>query len=190
LVATAATCTVTVADTTATPSSPGGTVKLQSDGQGSFSDAGACALAAAGTGKAACQIAYTPGAVGSASHKITASYQGDLNYQASQAAAQLQVSAPVAAQAPNTTLKKKPRKKTARRTARFTFVSDQPGSTFQCKLDKKAFKPCRSPFKAKKLKAGRHSFQVKAINAQGLADPTPAVFRWKVGKVTKARKHR
>ena len=178
---TAATCTITVTDTTAAPSSPGGAVKLQSDGPGAFPAAATCTLAAAGAGKAACQLTYTPGAVGTGSHKITASYGGELNHQASQGSTQVAVSAPpVAAQAPNTLLKKKPRKKTAARTAKFTFASDQPGVTFQCKLDKKAFKPCRSPFKAKRLKAGRHSFQVKAVNAQGLADPTPAVFRWKV----------
>src|SRR5262249_26105058 len=37
---------------------------------------------------------------------------------------------------PQTKLAKHPRKKTALRTAKFTFSSDQPGATFQCKLDK------------------------------------------------------
>jgi large repetitive protein len=87
---------------------------------------------------------------------------------------------PTAAAPPNTVLKKKPRKKTAKRKTKFKFVSDQPGSSFQCKLDKKPFKACRSPWK-KKVKPGRHTFQVRAINAQGIADPTPAVFKWTVG---------
>jgi hypothetical protein len=96
---------------------------------------------------------------------------------------------PAAAAPPNTILKKKPRKKTAKRKAKFKFVSDQPGSTFQCKLDKKPFKPCRSPWK-KKVRPGRHTFKVRAINPQGIADPTPAVFKWKVGKGAKASKKR
>jgi hypothetical protein len=122
--------------------------------------------------------------VGTGSHKISASYQpSELNHQPSQGATQLAVSAapPPPPGAPNTTIAKKPHKKTAAHTAIFTFAADQPGSAFQCKLDKKPFKPCKSPFKAKKLKAGSHSFQVKAISAQGLADPTPAVFKWKLG---------
>jgi hypothetical protein len=87
---------------------------------------------------------------------------------------------PAPAKPPNTTLRKKPARKTAARQATFTFVSDQAPSRFECKLDKRAFKPCRSPFKLKKLKPGHHSFQVRAVNGAGVADPTPAVFRWKV----------
>jgi hypothetical protein len=81
--------------------------------------------------------------------------------------------------APNTTLKKNPGKKTLKRLAQFSFASDQAGSSFQCKLDKRPFKPCRPPFKAK-VTPGRHSFSVRAIGSTGLADPTPAVFHWKV----------
>jgi hypothetical protein len=81
--------------------------------------------------------------------------------------------------APNTTRRKKPKTKTAATAAKFTFVSDKAHSSFQCKLDRKPFKPCRSPFKATKLKPGSHTFKVRAV-AAGAADPTPATFRWKV----------
>jgi hypothetical protein len=81
--------------------------------------------------------------------------------------------------APETKIAKHPRKKTTSRTAKFTFNSDQPGSSFECRLGKASFKLCRSPFKHK-LKPGRHSFQVRAINASGMVDPSPAVFRWAV----------
>jgi hypothetical protein len=182
-----ASCTVTVADASQlNAASPTGTVKFQSDGPGALASGGACTLAGAGTGKATCKIAYTPSAPGSGTHTIAAAYQGDAAHRPSQASAKLAVSAPsTPVAAPNTTIAKKPRRKTASHVAKFTFSSDQPGSSFQCKLDKKAFKPCRSPFKAKKLKAGHHVFQVKAINPQGLADPTPAVFKWTVGKVAR-----
>ncbi len=82
--------------------------------------------------------------------------------------------------APSTTLKKKPPRKTASRKATFTFVSSLAGSHFECKLDRKAFKPCRSPFRAKGLKRGRHTFSVRAVGPTGVRDPTPAVFRWRV----------
>jgi hypothetical protein len=80
---------------------------------------------------------------------------------------------------PQTKIERHPRKKTAIRAAKFTFSSDQPDSRFQCKLDKRPFKPCRSPFR-RKVRRGRHRFAVRAVNSSGGADPTPAVFRWKV----------
>jgi len=83
---------------------------------------------------------------------------------------------------PQTTIKLKPKKLTAARRARFTFASDQAGSRFECKLDKIRYKDCASPFKVAKLKKGGHVLLVRAINPQGLVDPTPAVHKWKVGK--------
>jgi hypothetical protein len=80
---------------------------------------------------------------------------------------------------PQTTIKKHPRSKTALRTARFTFSSDQGDSSFQCKLDKTPFKPCASPFK-RKVRRGRHVFQVRAQSPADVLDPTPARFRWRV----------
>jgi hypothetical protein len=174
-----ATCTATVSDSSAGPTSPSGTVALASDGQGTFGSGGACALAPAGTGKASCQVTYAPTALGSGAHRITASYRGDGSHQPSQGSAQLQVSAPPPRAAPSTTLKKKPKARSAVSPAKFTFGSDQAGATFQCKLDKGPFKPCRSPFK-KKVKPGNHTFQVRAVNAAGLTDPTPVSFHWRV----------
>jgi hypothetical protein len=170
-------CTATVLDSSASPIPPGGQVKVQSDGRGVFSSAGVCTLAGAAAGKSSCPIAYTPASIGSGMHTLTAAYSGDPRHQQSRGIAKL--SAP--ASAPETTIAKKPRRKTAVPQAKFRFSSDQPGSTFQCKLDRKPFRPCRSPFEAKKLKVGTHTFRVRAVNSQGMADPTPALFRWMVG---------
>jgi hypothetical protein len=74
---------------------------------------------------------------------------------------------------------KKPPRKGAGRTARFAFTADQAGASFQCKLDRKPFRPCRSPFK-QAVKPGPHSFQVRAVSPQGIADPTPATAHWVV----------
>jgi hypothetical protein len=183
----ASTCIVTVEDTSATrATAPSGEVKFATNQAGGFSGKGACNLTQGATGKARCQIAYTPSQVGSSTHTLTASYPGDAGHKKSQGSLQVKVVALVAPASarPNTIIKKKPRRKTAKRSATFGFASDQPGSTFQCKLDKKPFRTCRSPFKAKKLKAGLHTFQVKAINLQGLADPTPATFKWQVKTVS------
>ncbi len=45
---------------------------------------------------------------------------------------------------------------------------------FQCKLDKGKFKTCASPKTYRVLKPGKHSFQVRAVDATGAADATPA----------------
>ena len=52
-------------------------------------------------------------------------------------------------------------------------------STFLCKLDKKPFRACRSPFTTPKLKFGSHTFKVKASH-EGTLDPTPAIWQFKV----------
>lgn len=82
--------------------------------------------------------------------------------------------------APATALTRKPPKRTRKRIARFRFVADQPGSSFECKLDKRPFKACGSPFKAKGLKLGPHTFMVRAKSSAGMTDSTPAVHRWRV----------
>jgi hypothetical protein len=63
---------------------------------------------------------------------------------------------------------------------RFRFTSDEPHSTFKCKIDRKPFKSCTSPRTVKRLDAGRHRFKVVAIDAAGNADPAPAKDRFKV----------
>jgi len=75
---------------------------------------------------------------------------------------------------PETMIKAGPKGKIHVRTVKFKFRSDMPGSTFQCKLDRKPFKPCVSPKKYKKLKPGKHVFKVRAIDQAGDVDPTPA----------------
>ena len=66
------------------------------------------------------------------------------------------------------------------RTARVGFASTEPGSRFECRVDKGAFKPCGSSLQLKHLWVGRHRVQVRAVDAAGNVDPTPAVARWKV----------
>jgi hypothetical protein len=80
---------------------------------------------------------------------------------------------------PDTRIGKKPPAKTTDRTPTFKFTSSQPGSSFQCSVDGKAYKRCRSPFTTKSLSLGRHTVRIRAI-AGGLTDPSPAAFSFKV----------
>lgn len=82
--------------------------------------------------------------------------------------------------APQTTLRRKPGKRIHDRTPTLRFGSDEPGSTFQCKLDGKPFKGCRSPFTTKQLAYGSHTFKVRARDASGQLDPSPASYRFRV----------
>ena len=82
---------------------------------------------------------------------------------------------------PETAIGLKPPAKTRDRTPTFRFRSSEAGATFRCKVDAGAFKACRSPFSAPKLRLGKHTFKVLAI-ASGASDPTPATYSFKVVK--------
>ena len=89
---------------------------------------------------------------------------------------------------PDTKIDKAPPKKTRKRAATIEFSSTEAGSTFRCKLDAGDFAPCSSPLKLKKLKFGRHTLQVAAVDAAGNVDATPATAQWKVKKQKKGKK--
>ena len=73
----------------------------------------------------------------------------------------------------------KPHTKTKDRTPTIKFTATVPGATFQCSVDRKPLKPCRSPYTTLALKPGRHTVRVAAV-ANGLTDPTPATWSFKV----------
>ncbi|QIG42747.1 hypothetical protein G5V58_08095 [Nocardioides anomalus] len=89
--------------------------------------------------------------------------------------------------APDTTLTKAPgsKVKTRKKKAKivFAFTSTTPGATFQCSVDGGAYAACTSGVRLK-LKAGKHTFAVRAV-AAGLSDPTPATW---TGKVKRKKK--
>jgi hypothetical protein len=82
-----------------------------------------------------------------------------------------------------TTITKAPRKKVTthgqKAKVKVKFTSPDPAGTFLCSVDGKAFKVCTSPFK-KRYALGKHKVLVKAVNALGVADATPAVVKFKV----------
>jgi hypothetical protein len=80
--------------------------------------------------------------------------------------------------------KRKVRTAKKRARAKVAFSSVPAGAGFECKLDRKPFRPCASP-KAYRLKPGRHTIQVRAV-LDGVFDPTPARVRIKVIRITPA----
>jgi hypothetical protein len=81
---------------------------------------------------------------------------------------------------PQTQITKQPKAKTTKTTAKFKFSSSETGSSFMCKLDKSAFKSCKSPKKYKHLDLGKHKFQVVATDAAGNTDASPAKAKFKI----------
>lgn len=63
---------------------------------------------------------------------------------------------------------------------RFVDSTEQPGTQFFCRVDKRRWSGCSSPIKVKKLKLGRHVFSLKAVNAVGTASPAPVKRAFKV----------
>jgi len=82
--------------------------------------------------------------------------------------------------APQTTIDRGPPRRTRKRSARFRFSSNEPGSSFECRLDRRDFSPCESPLEFDRLRRGRHRFEVRALDPAGNRDPSPAVARFKV----------
>jgi hypothetical protein len=65
-------------------------------------------------------------------------------------------------------------------TAHFKFESSDPVATFECSLDGGEYYPCSSPENINSLSDGRHVFMVRAIDAEGTVDPSPAEWVWAV----------
>jgi hypothetical protein len=88
---------------------------------------------------------------------------------------------------PHTRIVSGPPRVTFKRLATFRFASSESQSHFQCKVDKRRWKGCASPFQ-RNVRAGvdggrKHVFKVRAIDRFGNVDPTPARFGWRVEKI-------
>jgi hypothetical protein len=81
---------------------------------------------------------------------------------------------------PQTEITKSPSNRWEKPRAKFKFTADEPGSAFECKLDRRKFKRCSSPKTVRRLDDGKHRFKVRAIDRAGNVDPSPAKDRFKV----------
>ncbi len=86
---------------------------------------------------------------------------------------------PGGAQAPRPSIAQHPNKMATSTSARFAFTARGRNPRFQCRLDGRAWKPCRSPVAFKGLAVGDHVFSVRALYGSGRHSPT-AGFRWRV----------
>jgi large repetitive protein len=86
--------------------------------------------------------------------------------------------------APETTIMANPDSVSSSASATFAFTSSEPLSTFACSLDGGAFASCSSPQSYGALARGSHTFEVRAADAAGNADPTPASYSWQVATLT------
>ena len=87
--------------------------------------------------------------------------------------------APVGA-APATILRQKPPKRSRDRTPTFRFGADEADASFECRIDRRQFRPCVSPFTTHVLAAGPHLFRVRAREDSGQADPSPTSYHFRV----------
>lgn len=80
--------------------------------------------------------------------------------------------------APETTIAKKPAKASRKRKATITWTASE-ASTFTCAIDDGNPTACTSPF-VKRVRPGRHRFEVLATDAVGNPEAAAAVVRWRV----------
>ncbi len=86
---------------------------------------------------------------------------------------------PPAPTTPTVKITKGPKKSSTATTAKFTFkATNVSGAKFECKLDASKWASCKSPKTYKKLKPGKHTFQVRA-KANGLTSAA-AKFKFTV----------
>ena len=81
---------------------------------------------------------------------------------------------------PDTEITTRPPDMTSARTAVLTFRSADTTSVFECSLDQGPFQACASPVSLSGLALGKQSFHVRAVDAAGNADPSPAAAQWTV----------
>lgn len=60
----------------------------------------------------------------------------------------------------------------------FEFTSPEAGASFECRLDQGAWTACGTPQSIGTPAAGPHTFEVRALDALGNADATPAARAW------------
>ncbi|SDE10911.1 Outer membrane protein OmpA [Myxococcus virescens] len=82
--------------------------------------------------------------------------------------------------APDTLVVSGPATPTSSNSASFEFAASEPGSTYECSLDGAAYVPCAETVTFDGFSEGEHTLLVRAVDAAGNVDPTPAEHTWTV----------
>ena len=80
----------------------------------------------------------------------------------------------------NTTITSSPPTASSSTSASFSFTASDAGPGFECSIDGGAFTDCSSPKSYAGLSEAAHTFAVRAEDAAGNLDPTPATHAWTV----------
>jgi hypothetical protein len=83
---------------------------------------------------------------------------------------------------PETTIDATPTNPTTLTNVGFGFSSDQSPATFECQMDAGAYGPCTTPYSHGTLLRGPHTFSVRATDAAGNTDATPATHAFTVAE--------
>jgi hypothetical protein len=82
---------------------------------------------------------------------------------------------------PETTIMSGPSGTAASDSGSFSFASSESDSTFECRIDGGSWAYCSSPKSYSGLSNGSHVFDVRATDAAGNVDPSPASRSWTIG---------
>ena len=172
---------ITPPDTTITSAPPATTNSTSASFSFTSTEAGstfACSLDGAGFTACASPQNYTGLAVTSHNFQVTA-VDAAGNFDTTPASHIWTINA-ADTTPPETTITSGPPATTNSTSASFSFTSTEAGSTFECSLDGAAFTACASPQNYTSLAVGNHNFQVRAIDAAGNVDTTPASYTWTI----------
>jgi large repetitive protein len=81
---------------------------------------------------------------------------------------------------PDTSILSGPPNPTSSQDATISFSSTESAVTYECKLDTAAFVACTSPKAYSNLSQAPHTVQVRATDAAGNVDATPATYSWTI----------
>jgi parallel beta-helix repeat protein len=143
----------------------------------------ACSLDGAAFIACTSPTSYSNLTVGSHTFQVRATDAGG-NVDATPAAYTWQVQVEADTTVPETTITAEPPATTTQTSASFSFSSSEAPSTFECSIDSAAFAACTSPKSYSGLASGTHTFRVRATDASGNVDATPASFSWNIGGST------
>jgi hypothetical protein len=79
---------------------------------------------------------------------------------------------------PNATITKKPPKRFFKKRVKFKFAVSERGAKLQCNLDNRGWRTCQTTYRFN-VKVGKHRIQVRAVDAAGNVDPTPAHYTYR-----------